>query len=185
MTGIDILVEEHKVIMQFTSFLRKMCCGILEGNEIDNGIFMECIEFARNYADKHHHGKEEKILFRIMLENLDSAADKLIRNEMLVEHDLGRFYLMELEKALHDYKENPSIERKLDIISNATGYASLLQRHIEKEDSVVFSFAQRSLSEMDQKAVDEETMLFEQEAQKNNTQNKYLKWLESLFYSLY
>lgn len=180
MTGIEILLEEHKVIMKFTVLLRKICCDILEGKEIDYGIFMECIDFARNYADKHHHGKEEKILFRIMLENLDSAADKLIRNGMLVEHDLGRFYLMELEKALQEHKENPSVERKLDMISNAAGYASLLQRHIEKEDSVVFSFAQRTLSKRDKNTVDKETMLFEQEAQLNNIQNKYLKWLESM-----
>lgn len=178
MTGIDILLEEHKVILQFTSLVRKMCCGILEGNEIENDMFVECIDFGRNYADKHHHGKEEQILFRIMLEKLGTAADKLIRNGMFVEHDLGRYHLMELERALGNYKENPGTENKLDIIANAMGYVSLLERHIAKEDSVVYTFAKRSLSEDDKKTVDDETMLFEDEAKVQDIQNKYLKWLE-------
>ena len=32
---------------------------------------------------KHHHGKEEKILFRHMLEKLGPVAEKLVRNGML------------------------------------------------------------------------------------------------------
>lgn len=178
MTGIDILLEEHQVILQFTSLVRKMCCGILEGNEIDNDIFVECIDFGRNYADKHHHGKEEQILFRIMLEKLVPAADKLIRNGMFVEHDLGRYHLMELEKVLGNYKENPCTENKLDIIANAMGYVSLLERHIAKEDSVVYTFAKRSLSEDDKRKVDDETMLFEDGARVQGTQSKYLEWLK-------
>ena len=178
MTGIDILVEEHKLILKFTSFLRKLCCEILEGKEIDYATFMECLDFARKYADKHHHGKEEQILFRVMLETLGPVADKLIRNGMLVEHDLGRFYLSELEKALQDYKESPSTEKKLDIISNAIGYAALLQRHIAKEDSVAYPFAERSLSESDKKVVEDETISFEEKAGAKNIQEKYSNWLE-------
>lgn len=180
MTGIDILIEEHKAILKFVSVLRKKCCDILEGREVDDCLFRECIEFARNYADKHHHGKEEQILFKVMLEKLGTAADKIIRNGMFVEHDLGRFYLSELEKALQDYKESQSTEKKLDIISNAAGYADLLERHIAKEDSVVFQFGKRSLSEADKKMVDDETVLFEEEARGQHIQEKYLKWLEAI-----
>lgn len=179
MTGIDILIEEHKAILKFISILRKNCCDILDGKEVDDCLLRECIDFARNYADKHHHGKEEQILFRVMLVKLGTAADKIIRNGMLVEHDLGRFYLSELEKALKDYKESPSTEKKLDIISNASGYAALLTRHIEKEDTVVFQFAKRALLEQDKKLVDDETTLFEEDAIEQQIQEKYLKWLEA------
>lgn len=178
MQGIDILIEEHKVILQLTSYLRKICCDILEGKEIEVDVFAECIDFAGNYADRHHHGKEEQILFRIMLETMNPVADKIIRNGMLVEHDLGRLYISELNKALYDYQENPRTEKKLDIIANAIGYAALLERHIAKEDSVVFEFAQRSLPEADKKRVDEETLLFEKEAGLQNIQDKYRKWIE-------
>ena len=94
MTGIDLLVEEHKNIIRFTEVLKKICCNIIQGQEADTVLLRQCIEFGRNYADKHHHGKEEKILFRIMQDSLGTTAQKLIRNGMLVEHDLGRYHVM-------------------------------------------------------------------------------------------
>lgn len=175
--GIDLLVEEHKNILKLTGFLRTLCCNLLEGGEVDVTLFRECIAFARNYADKHHHGKEEKILFRVMLEKLGPVAEKLIRSGMLVEHDLGRYHMSELEAALLRYEKLPSIEDKLDIISNASGYASLLRRHIEKEDTTVYPFALRMLSEEDKKQIDEETVRFEQEAKDNGIQDRYISWL--------
>lgn len=83
MYGIDLLVQEHKNIIAYTEFMRRLCCDILEGKEVDINAFRECVDFGRNYADKHHHGKEEKILFRHMLEKLGPVAEKLVRNGML------------------------------------------------------------------------------------------------------
>ena len=179
MTGIELLKNEHDVILKFTAHLRKMCCGILAGNEVDCDAFLACVEFGRNYADKHHHGKEERVLFRIMLEKMGQTAEKIIKNGMLVEHDLGRFHIMELERAIAEYRETQSIEIKLDIIANAAGYAALLKRHIEKENTVVFEFALRTFSERDRKILDDETALFEAEAEVRENPEKYLEWLAS------
>jgi hemerythrin-like domain-containing protein len=175
--GIDLLVDEHKNILKLTGLLRTLSGNLIDGAKVDVSLFRECIAFARNYADKHHHGKEEKILFRVMLEKLGPVAEKLIRSGMLVEHDLGRYHMGELEAALLRYEEDPSTENKLDIITNASGYANLLRRHIEKEDTTVYPFALRALSEEDKKLVDEETVQFEQEARDNGIQDKYISWL--------
>lgn len=177
MYGIDILMKEHENILTFTSFLRSISADILEGKPVDAPLLRECLEFARNYADKHHHGKEEKILFRIMMENMGPVAEKLIRNGMLVEHDLGRLYLSELEKAIDEYEKNPGTESKLDIISNAVGYGALLKRHIEKEDEAAYAFAVRALAEDKLKAVDDETESFERQAKDQGVQDKYESWI--------
>lgn len=177
MYGIEILVKEHENILKFTRLLKKKCCDILEGGQINTAEFRKCIDFARNYADKHHHGKEEKVLFRVMLEQLGPTAEKLIQNGMLVEHDLGRFHMTELENALNRYDENPSVLEKLNIIANAAGYANLLTRHIEKEDSVVYTYAERALEKSILDYVDEETQKLEKDAEDNNVQSKYLIWL--------
>ena len=103
MYGIDLLRKEHLNIIAFTEHLKNCCCAILEGADVNVLEFKECIDFARFYADKHHHGKEEQILFRYLLENPGSATEKLIRNGMFVEHDLGRFHITELENALKQY----------------------------------------------------------------------------------
>lgn len=175
MYGIELLVEEHKNILKFIAFAEHKCCRILEGEEPDTDLFRECIAFARNYADKHHHGKEEKILFRVMTDNLGALADKLIKNGMLVEHDLGRYHMGELESALNRYDETKKIEDKLAMITHLTGYADLLKRHIGKEDQVVYTFAERMLGEDLKANVNEETQKFEEETKE--VPKQYLAWL--------
>lgn len=179
MYGIDLLMKEHENILKFTKFMKSICCNIIDGSEVDTKLLRECVDFGRNYADKHHHGKEEKVLFRYMLDKLGDVAEKLVRNGMLVEHDLGRYHMGELEKALDYYDKTGATADKLDIITNAAGYANLLKRHIEKEDGVCYEYAQRMLNNEDKKLIDEETVRFENEAKKNGVQDKYLLWLRS------
>ncbi len=178
MYGIDILIDEHKNITRFTQLLVDLCCRIIDGNEPEIEVFQEGVAFARNYADKHHHGKEEKILFRVMQEKLGTVAEKLIQHGMLVEHDLGRYHITELESALERYLIQPSTIEKLSIITHATGYADLLKRHIEKEDSVVFSFAERMLSTEDKQLVNQETEAFEKETKEQDVQ-QFVSWMKS------
>ena len=180
MYGIDILVEEHKNILKFVAYVKNMCCDVLEGKDLKTQSFRDCIDFGRNYADKHHHAKEEKILFRIMLEKLGLPAEKLIRSGMLVEHALGRFHLRQLEEALDKYDREPKTETKLDIISNAAGYAALLIRHIDKEDAAAYTFAERMLSDEDKKRVDDETKQFESDSEEIELNKKYMNWLNSI-----
>lgn len=178
MYGIDLLIEEHENILTFTEYLKTLCCDIIDGKGVNTASLRECIEFGRFYADKHHHGKEEKILFRYMLDKLGTVAQKLIRQGMLVEHDLGRYHLGELDKAIKEYENDPNTQNKLKIITNASGYADLLRRHIEKEDSVCYTFAFRMLSDEDKQKIDEETREFENDSFEDNNRQKYLAWLK-------
>ncbi len=65
---------------------------------------------------------------------------------MLIEHDLSRLYIANLEKALDEY-ENGNDEARLDIIANAISYTDLLDRHIEKENNALYKFANNMLTE--------------------------------------
>lgn len=178
MYGIDLLIKEHENIIAFSKHLKRTCCAVIEGAGIDIQEFSECIDFARTYADKHHHGKEEQILFRFMLDNSDPVAEKLVRNGMFVEHDLGRYHIGELEKALKQYASAPTVEGKLDIITHAASYADLLQRHIDKEDTVCYTYALRTLPEECKTQIDEQTSEFEKKAEQDGIPEKYLTWLE-------
>ena len=178
MYQIDLLVKEHENIIAFTEYLRKLCCLVIDGADIDIKEFHECIDFARTYADAYHHGKEEQILFPAMLEKLGSVAEKMVRNGMLVEHDLGRYHIKGLETALAQYAEEPSTKGKLNIIAHTAGYADLLGRHIEKENAVCFNYALRELPEDCKVLLDEQTKVFEENAEKDGVREKYLSWLE-------
>ena len=178
--GVEVLITEHDNIVRFADFMKAKCCEILEGKEPDVKLFRQGIDFVRNYADKHHHGKEEQILFGIMLDKLGQVAEKLIRHGMLVEHDLGRMYMTELENALNRYEENRSTENKLDIITYMTAYIDLIKRHAGKENTVAFGFADRSLSAEDKALADEKTREFETDAEKAKSRDYYLEWLQNL-----
>lgn len=158
---IQILKNEHEEILRFIQDLRQQCIDFMELDRIDMQRFRQAVYFIRTYADKRHHQKEEKLLFAAMTENLGSAAVKLVQNGMMVEHDFARLSVIGLENALNAYEENPCPEHKLDILANATGYCYLLKRHAEKENEVVFPFAQRGLSKEQMKKLDAAAIEYE------------------------
>ena len=161
MNGIDLLIQEHKNVSRMLLVIRKVCFKFMETNEIDYEDFNKIISFIRNFADGHHHNKEEIFLFNKMVEHLGQAGKNAITHGMLVEHDLGRLYIKNLSEALENYK-NDNKEAKLDIIANAISYATLLENHIHKEDNIIFNFAKRGLSKELLELVDKECMEYEQ-----------------------
>lgn len=173
MKYIEMMVEEHRNIERLLTVIRKYCYKVLQNDEMDYADFFTLIDIVRNYADKHHHGKEEKLLFDIMIKELSPIAEKIVKNGMLVEHDLGRLYIQNLESAVNSVIAGDD-ESRLDVIANAISYTKLLERHIEKEDNVIYQFAQKNLSERTQIKLERECNLFELEAQDKNVQKKYL-----------
>ncbi|NLK96077.1 MAG: hemerythrin domain-containing protein [Clostridiales bacterium] len=178
MDGIKLMVEEHKNIKIMLEVIRKICFSILNGKEINYSDFEMIIDFVRNYADKNHHGKEEVILFNRMVDEIGGPAEKLVKFGMLVEHDLGRLYIKELEEALEKVKKGDN-EAKLDVIANAISYTHLLNRHIEKEDNVVYTFAERELKKETLDIINKECEEYEKESslvvEKNIKNLEYLQ----------
>ena len=147
---------------------------------MDVADFRKMVDFIRRYADKHHHGKEEVYLFPVMVARLGRIADNLVTHGMLVEHDLGRDHVMSLATALDEYEKNPKTEYKLDILTEAMGYARLLKRHVEKENNVVYTFAENQLSQEDLADIDARSRKFEDEETEKGIQEHYLGMLEAL-----
>ena len=177
MKAIEIMNEEHKYILRMLQVIRKCCFKILNNEEVIYEDFDNIIDFIRNYADNHHHKKEEKILFIKMVEELGEAAEKVVNHGMLVEHDLGRLHVRELVSALEKVKVGEE-EAKLDVIANAISYTHLLIRHIDKEDRVIYKFAERNLNDEVMKFIDDECENYE--INNEEIRNKYISILEEL-----
>lgn len=179
MNSIALMVEEHEFISRMLKVIRKACLGIMQGKAICYEDFNQMIDFVKHYADDHHHGKEEKFLFKAMEEQLGALGQKLIRNGMLVEHDLGRLYMSDLKAALERVKAGDE-ESKVDVIANAMSYTHLLTRHIAKENEVVYTFGERQLAKEILEEIHEKTKLFEEEAMNKGIQVRYKTLLETL-----
>lgn len=178
--SVELMVKEHDDINRMNLVLRNICLGIMEGAEVPVEDMRGIIDFIRSYADKHHHGKEEKFLFPRMVERMGAVADNLVTHGMLVEHDLGRSHIRSLETALNEYESRQTRELRLDILTEAMGYAHLLHLHIEKENSVVYPFAERSLSEEDFEYINTNSVRFEDEQTEKGVQDRYLGFLKKM-----
>ncbi len=180
MYGIDILYKEHEHVVRFTDYIRKLCGQMIEGKEVNRQLLLECVDFMQVYADDHHHGKEEAILFRIMLEKLGPVAAKMIHSGMMVEHNLGRYHVQSLKEAVEAMSDQPSVMEKVDVVTHALGYADLLRRHAGKENGVLFPFAAKNLSAEDLEKLDQETKVYEEEAVGKGI-GRYLEWLDQVW----
>lgn len=179
MNSLDLMVFEHANIKRMLKLVRMFCYKLYNREDVDFNDIDKMMDFIKNYADKHHHGKEELKLFNRMVEHLGVAAQKLVNNGMLVEHDMGRFYIQELKIALDDYK-NGNDEAVLDVIANAISYTHLLDRHIQKENDLVYPFAKNNFKKEIMDQINDDCEVFEQEAEKLGTQEKYLQLLDEL-----
>ncbi len=161
MDAIDLMMEEHKFIKRMLVVVRKACFRLYKGEKISYDDFNSMIGFIINFADSHHHKKEEVMLFNRMVEEIGPTAEKIVKHGMLVEHDLGRLHISDLQAALKNLKEGNE-EAILDVISNAISYTHLLERHIDKEDKVVYTFAKRELNEGILTGINKECIDFEE-----------------------
>jgi hemerythrin-like domain-containing protein len=180
MYAVDLMMEEHQNIHYMLQVVDRICCGILEGADVDADEIRRIIDFIRKYADRHHHGKEEDFLFPRMVKDLGTVAENLITHGMLVEHDLGRDHVREAEEALNLYEKEPKTEHKLQLIAHLMGYANLLQRHIEKENNVVYTFANNQLSEEAKEEVNQKCRDYERKPQSMITRELHLSFLKKM-----
>lgn len=177
MNCIELMVEEHVHIKRMLAVIRKYCYRILKGEQVQYEDFFTLIDFVRNYADKHHHGKEETMLFNRMVEELGPVAEKLVKHGMLVEHDIGRLHMQDLEAAVKRVLEGDD-EARLDVIANAVSYTHLLHRHIQKEDDVVYKFAGSKLDPATLDRLNKECERYEQDEQAKAVRRKYLAMID-------
>lgn len=179
MNCIELMVEEHKAAKRMLVVMRKYCYKVLKNDQIDYEDFYRMIDFVKTFVDEHHHGKEEKLLFNQMKDKLGVVAQKLITHGMLVEHDLGRLHIQQLEAALKKVIGGDE-QAKLDLIANAISYCDLLNRHIDKEDAVVYTYANNNLDQETLDQINMECKAFEARAQEQETQDKYMAILEEM-----
>ena len=179
MESIRIMVEEHENIRRMLKIVENICYRVMTKDDYDIDDFPKIIDFIRIYADRHHHGKEEDVLFETMKNELEKLANSGAITGMYIEHDMGRLYIANLEKALEDFK-NGDDKARLQIIANAVSYSNLLDRHIEKENTALYKFAENMLSDNSKDRVDLECQKVEDLATESGLQDQYLALLTEL-----
>lgn len=142
-----VLSDEHQNILKVIDLVLNKCDETEQTRDIDFSFFKKVIDFIKNYADKFHHAKEEDILFKAMLNNIDNLHCNPIP-VMLHEHDEGRTYVIGMEEGI--WENNVEL-----LLENTRGYCFLLQQHIFKEDNVLYPMAEESLNDAQKEMVNQ------------------------------
>lgn len=143
----ETLRNEHKMILEFldglSRILKRMEWQKEAGPEPDT--FRNAIEFAREYADRFHHHKEEYLLFGHLAQKhggeLDSQIEKLRQ-----QHEMNRTLLTEAADAIAGYARGEEVSAR-NLHFNLIKYVANLREHIRHEDDVFFPMADEALTE--------------------------------------
>lgn len=177
---IDILVTEHDNILRMLDVVHRAALKILQGAPVNTADFRKIVAFIRQYADFTHHGKEEAFLFSAMTDELGDMGDNLIRHGMLVEHDLARLYVSDLEAGLNACDTQPGEEARLAVLIAAGSYEQLLRRHIQKENDVIFPYGANNISSAAFHRVQTQVEDFETEPENFKVRERQLSVLRKL-----
>ncbi len=148
MDAIETLMQEHRLIESaidaLTSYADELRRRQAVGTAEDKAELGRFVAFVREFADAHHHGKEEDILFAAMVQaGFPRHAGPIA--VMLAEHDEGRRQIAIL-KGLAEASGPWSDLDRARLYEAACAYGQLLQQHIHKEDAILYPMAEQRLA---------------------------------------
>ena len=128
-----VLYNEHEVIKSVIGFRERISSLSKSDPPKYKNIIIELLNFFRNYADKFHHYKEEKLLFPLLCEKNEMLQESIV-SEMLENHQDFRnlIKLIETEVNSDNYAESETL---------LTKYTEMLLDHIAVEDDELFQMA--------------------------------------------
>jgi hemerythrin-like domain-containing protein len=159
MDSLELLMEEHRLIERAIDALVDYSRGVGCGADHPRADLAGFVAFIQGYADAHHHGKEEDILFSTMIE-CGMPADSGPLAVMLAEHQEGRRFTRVMAELAQGGGGWESPERSR-LLKAGIGYAQLLRAHIRKEDGILYPMADRLLTEAYRAAVESRVEAFE------------------------
>jgi hemerythrin-like domain-containing protein len=161
MDAIETLMNEHRLIERVLDGLVAFAEDTRRRGATEKPELSRFVTFVREFADACHHGKEEDVLFRVMVEHGFPRSGGPIA-VMLHEHDQGRALVSIL--ARHAVQEGAWSDADRQEIADASrAFSEMLRAHIHKEDAVLYPMAEQHLPPEAMEAVSAECERFEEE----------------------
>ncbi len=148
MSATETLRHEHEAILKMLDATEEVARRLQANEPVGGEILDGLLEFFREFADHCHHGKEEEVLFPF-LEQKGMPREGGPIGVMLLEHEQGRALVRGMADAAAAYRKGESGAGQR-WANAASGYVHLLREHIDKENNVLFVFAERLLSSEEQ-----------------------------------
>jgi len=138
------LVAEHAIIARVLRTLEYWADAVARSAIDARAELAAFTEFFCRFADDHHHDKEERILFEVMIEH-GVPRDEGPLAMMFREHEQSRASTRQfMELAGQDHPWTDADREALRGASAA--YSNLLRAHMRKEDEFLYPMVTRRLS---------------------------------------
>ncbi len=161
MEPMEMLQREHELIQQFLANLNSALERLEHGGPVPREFFDKAVEFARFFADKYHHFKEEHVLFGKLAEKSGGRIDAEIE-ALRYQHDRGRNHITEIANSLDGFARGVEAS-SCNLLENLGAYVHMLNYHIRREERVFYPMVREALSPSEMAAIRE---LFQKEEQK-------------------
>lgn len=173
----QLLRDEHALILEALDAIERKVSALEAGAAPDRAYFEKAVQFLRTFADQCHHGKEENLLFKIMVDRgFPRQAGPIA--VMSYEHDTGRSFIRGMTEGAAALGTDPGAAKR--IVENGREYISLLRSHINKENNILFPMADNVLTPEDQERLGKEFERFEAEETGADVHEAMLKLLDDL-----
>jgi hemerythrin-like domain-containing protein len=143
--AIEILVEEHHLILRGLDLLTTAAERIERNQHPPKEFFEKAVSFTLNFTNKFHHYKEEIVMFGLLAQKREGELDAEIERLRDQHHSLHS-YMTEISHSLDAYSENAQSEvRRLH--RNLCDYIETLRRHVHAEDKIFYPLVVRTLTQ--------------------------------------
>ena len=159
MKATQLLKEEHRHILRALAVLEQMAGSAKRGNAINKKDGEDMVHILQGFADRHHQGKEEAILFPALLQDHDQRHYGSLCC-LIFEHNRERFLVQGLQEAI-------AAGNTRDFIYCVNSLVDKLRAHITTEEEGLFALAAAVLSPDDDERVATEMQQFERSWQQH------------------
>ena len=152
--AIDILVREHILIREFLDNLSMAVEKLQEKERLPRQFFEKAVTFAREFADRFHHFKEEYVMFGLLAQKKKGELDAKCES-LRFQHERGRDHILKIANSIEGYCKGEDIPA-ITLLENMAAYISLLRKHIHTEDFILFPMIHEEVSKIENQALLEE-----------------------------
>jgi hemerythrin-like domain-containing protein len=152
MKSTALLVEDHQKIARAVAIIEKLAEKAEAGELLPDRDVEDVVQFLEMFADSHHQGKEEAVLFPALYRCCPEDYDKF--REISFEHDQERSLVDGLQDSMRTHKAR-------EFAYYAARLVQILRAHMTREEEGLFALVDRVLSPAEDERVAQELIGFQ------------------------